>query len=81
MSGFERSLLEGKERDELSQIAESLGKKPPARAKKATMIDLILELAGVAAGEDAEADADGSDAGECGPARGVRVERRRRRWR
>ncbi len=50
MSGFERSLLESKERDELSQIAESLGKKPSARSKKATIIDLILELAGVTSG-------------------------------
>ncbi len=47
MSGFERALLEGKERNELSQIAESLGKKPPARAKKSQIIDLIFELAGV----------------------------------
>jgi transcription termination factor Rho len=47
MSGFERALLEGKERNELSQIAESLGKKPPARAKKSAIIDLIFELAGV----------------------------------
>ena len=47
MSGFERALLEGKERDELSKIAESLGRKPPARMKKADMVDLILELAGV----------------------------------
>ncbi|WCO66452.1 transcription termination factor Rho [Iamia majanohamensis] len=60
MSGFERSLLEGKERDELSQIAESLGKKPPARAKKATIIDLILELAGVS-GADGDEAGGGSD--------------------
>ncbi len=53
MSGFERALLEGKERNELSQIAESLGKKPPARASKAKIIDLIFELAGVT--EDAGA--------------------------
>ena len=53
MSGFERSLLEAKERDELSQIAESLGKKPPARARKATIISLILELAGVTDGAEA----------------------------
>ncbi|HYI61342.1 MAG TPA: transcription termination factor Rho [Acidimicrobiales bacterium] len=57
MSGFERALLEGKERDELSKIAESLGKKPPARAKKAAMIDLILELAGVSPAGGGEATA------------------------
>jgi transcription termination factor Rho len=56
MSGFERALLEGKERDELSKIAESLGRKPPARMKKADMVDLILELAGVTSAPDATAD-------------------------
>ncbi len=47
MSGFERSLLERKERDELTQIAEQLGQRPPSRAKKADIVDLILQLAGV----------------------------------
>ena len=47
MSDFERSLLERKDRDELTKIAISLGQKPPARAKKADMVDLILRLAGV----------------------------------
>ena len=47
MSDFERSLLERKDRDELSKIALSLGQKPPSRAKKADMVDLILRLAGV----------------------------------
>ncbi|HEX7133327.1 MAG TPA: transcription termination factor Rho [Iamia sp.] len=57
--GFERALLEGKERNELSQIAESLGKKPPARAKKADIIDLIFSLAGVTEGSEGPApDAD-----------------------
>ncbi|HMJ76939.1 MAG TPA: transcription termination factor Rho [Iamia sp.] len=56
MSGFERALLESKERNELSQIAESLGKKPPARMKKSSIIDLIFELAGVTDEPAAEAE-------------------------
>ena len=47
MSGFDPSVLERKDRDELSQIAESLGQKPPSRARKADIVDLILRLAGV----------------------------------
>ncbi|MEJ7583867.1 MAG: hypothetical protein WKF43_07210 [Acidimicrobiales bacterium] len=53
MSDFERSLLERKDRDELSKIAQSLGQKPPSRAKKADMVDLILTLAGVPVDGDA----------------------------
>jgi transcription termination factor Rho len=49
MSGFDPSVLERKDRDELSQIAESLGQKPPSRARKADIVDLILRLAGVPA--------------------------------
>jgi transcription termination factor Rho len=44
---LERSALESKERDELVTIAVALGGKPAARAKKSTIIDLILELTGV----------------------------------
>ena len=44
---LERSVLERKERDELLTIAKALGAKPPARAKKADLVDLILQLAGV----------------------------------
>jgi transcription termination factor Rho len=44
---LERSMLEAKEREELVSIAKALGGKPAARAKKSTVIDLILELAGV----------------------------------
>ena len=45
--GLERSVLERKERDELVTIAKALGAKPPARAKKSDVIDLILTTAGV----------------------------------
>jgi transcription termination factor Rho len=56
MSGeqqLERSVLEGKERDELHAIAEALGTKPGSRAKKADLIDSILRATGVDAGGDA----------------------------
>jgi len=53
-----RSTLQRKDRDELTQIAETLGKKPPSRARKGEIIDLILDLA---------AGGDGSSVG--GPAK------------
>ncbi|MGI9605411.1 MAG: Rho termination factor N-terminal domain-containing protein, partial [Acidimicrobiales bacterium] len=37
-----RSALERKDRDELTTIATSLGVKPPSRARKAEIVDLIL---------------------------------------
>jgi transcription termination factor Rho len=66
---LERSMLEAKERDELVSIAKALGGKPAARAKKATVIDLILELAGVTtsaaeAPEPAEAESIASESAE-----------------
>jgi transcription termination factor Rho len=54
MSGeqqLERSVLEGKEREELHAIAEALGTKPGSRAKKADLIDSILRATGVELGE------------------------------
>jgi transcription termination factor Rho len=48
---LERSALERKDRDELHTIAVALGGKPGSRAKKADIVDLILELAGVTAAE------------------------------
>jgi transcription termination factor Rho len=47
---LERSVLERKERDELLTIAKALGAKPPARAKKADLVDLILTTAGITPG-------------------------------
>ncbi len=44
---LERSALERKDRDELHTIAVALGGKPGSRTKKADIVDLILELAGV----------------------------------
>ena len=47
---LERSALERKDRDELMTIATALGGKPGSRAKKADIIDLVLQLTGVTAG-------------------------------
>lgn len=58
---LERSKLEGKDRAQLVTIATALGTKPPARAKKADIVDLILKLAGVEeAGDQADAAPDGT---------------------
>jgi transcription termination factor Rho len=44
---LERSALERKDREELTTIAQALGAKPPSRARKAEIVQLILELTGV----------------------------------
>jgi len=63
MAELERTALEGKDRDELVAIATALGGKPPSRAKKADIVELILELTGVTAGEDeGEVSSGGDDA-------------------
>ncbi|MET0727480.1 MAG: transcription termination factor Rho [Acidimicrobiales bacterium] len=59
-TALERSALERKDRDELLTIAQALGGKPAARAKKATIVDLILQLTGVS-GPDAPGDAPRED--------------------
>ena len=46
---LERSVLEGKEREELHAIAQALSVKTNTRTKKADMIDGILKAAGVSA--------------------------------
>jgi len=43
---LERGTLEGKDRDELTTIATALGGKPGSRARKAEIVDLILDLSG-----------------------------------
>jgi transcription termination factor Rho len=64
-TALERSALEKKDRSELFTIAEALGGKPGSRARKADMIDLILELTGVQSddtgADDAAAAQSGSD--------------------
>jgi transcription termination factor Rho len=57
---LERSALERKDREELTTIAQALGAKPPSRARKAEIVQLILELTGVAASESPGADEGGS---------------------
>ncbi len=44
---LERSVLEAKERDELFAIADALGAKPGARAKKADLVMQILRATGI----------------------------------
>jgi transcription termination factor Rho len=44
---LERSVLEGKERDELHAIAQAMSLKTTSRTKKSDIIDRILEAAGV----------------------------------
>jgi hypothetical protein len=44
---LERSVLESKDRDELSTIAAALGLKTTARASKATLVSPILVGCGV----------------------------------
>jgi transcription termination factor Rho len=50
---LERSALERKDREELTTIAQALGAKPPSRARKAEIVQLILELTGVTSSEAA----------------------------
>src|SRR5829696_4530400 len=49
---LERSALERKDREELTTIAQALGAKPPSRARKAEIVQMILELTGVASPAD-----------------------------
>jgi transcription termination factor Rho len=78
---LERSVLEGKERDELHTIAQALSVKTNTRTKKADMIDSILRAAGVTVddgpapsadaggGQKARSTNGGSPSGSPGPAR------------
>jgi len=69
-TALERSALERKDRDELMTIAQALGGKPGSRAKKADIIDLILELTGVSTGaaDATEAPADAAAPAQEAPA-------------
>ncbi len=57
-----RSTLQRKDRDELTKIAETLGKKPPSRARKGEIIDLILDLAAGGDGSTVSAPAEKAEA-------------------
>ena len=56
---LERSVLEGKDREQLVAIAQALGVKSVSRAKKADLIGKILEQtgSGPSGGDDRQADA------------------------
>ncbi len=56
---LERSVLEGKERDELSAIAQAMSLKTTSRTKKADIIDQILDATGVTSGAGGAAQANG----------------------
>ena len=68
---LERSVLEGKERDELSAIAQAMSLKTTTRTKKADIIDQILDATGVTSGPAAAAsngDSESSRDQRCGQA-------------
>ncbi len=50
-----RSTLQRKDREELTEIASTLGKKPPTRARKGEIIDLILDLVSGGDGDSLDA--------------------------
>ena len=55
---LERSVLEKKDRDELLSIVDALGAKAPSRARKAELVDLILETTGVGEANGSSANGD-----------------------
>ena len=73
---LERSVLEGKERDELSAIAQAMSLKTTSRTKKADIIDQILDATGVTSGSAAASSSNG-DAGHA-EANGAKPARRSR---
>ncbi len=60
---LERSVLEGKERDELQAIAQALSVKTNTRTKKADMIDGILKATGVSVEDSTSGDGGATDGG------------------
>ena len=59
-----RSTLQRKDRDELTEIAAAMGTKPPSRARKGEIIDLIIDLAAGGDGSSVlTASTDAKDAG------------------
>ena len=58
LDSFDLDSLQRKDRAQLATIAQHLGGKPGSRAKKAEIIDMILELAGVTGGGEEGADAE-----------------------
>jgi len=52
-TALSRSKLEQKDRAELAAIVEAMGGKAASRAKKADLVDQVLQLAGAGAGAGA----------------------------
>ena len=80
MSGehkLERSVLEGKERDELHAIADALGVKPGSRTKKADLVDKILQATGVTPNGSATTATDQATARRRRKSRSAPAQRRR----
>jgi transcription termination factor Rho len=73
---LERSVLEGKERDELSAIAQAMSLKTTTRTKKADIIDQILDATGVTSGPAGAEQGNGD--GEPGGTNGTKPARRSR---
>ena len=71
---LERSVLEGKERDELNAIAQAMSLKTTTRTKKADIIDQILDATGVTSGSAGG----GSSNGDAEPTNGAKPARRSR---
>ena len=73
---LERSVLEGKERDELSAIAQAMSLKTTTRTKKADIIDQILDATGVTSGPAAaSSNGDGESSGTNGAPKPARRSR------
>ncbi len=78
---LERSVLEGKERDELSAIAQAMSLKTTSRTKKADIIDQILDATGVTSGStngSANGSANGDGSGPSADGNGTKPARRSR---
>jgi len=73
---LERSALERKDREELTTIAKALGGKPTSRARKAELVQMILEITGVEkpASPDDEAGGRAPAPGDAGAPVAARVE-------
>jgi transcription termination factor Rho len=61
-TALERSALERKDREELTTIAQALGAKPTSRARKADLVQMILEITGVESPASADGTGTGTDA-------------------
>jgi transcription termination factor Rho len=74
-TAMERSALEKKDRQELATIVTALGGKAGSRAKKAELVDLVLELTGVSSAPGPAAEADGAEPAPSGSDAGASDER------